>query len=632
MLVFGTTGTVNKRYPLDQDSLVIGKGRGCDLVLEAPDISAIHGVITRNAGGYSIRDCDSRSGIRVNGDRITAATLHDGDMMQLGPFSFKVILPPQHSGVFKRDTATRLIRLERKRNNLVRLALTLRRRVRQEQPSVRKPLTAEMEVSQLMQQSEMLHQRMKDCEQRAAQLEQAERALAEDRAVLAREMAEFEQHSLQKEQEYQDRVQELENSRTRQHAEHTPDDELRRHQQELEQQLVARRQELADLTRAKTNLEETLNQRRQELEEDFRGRQRQLQADFEDWRERLAGQLSQPAPAEPIGNFPALDDEQDLEKTVMLPMVHEVLERTDWLTTDEQEESRRLLLRRRELDFFRQHLQRLQERLREEPKQLGESQQELDQATVNKHPLSIPEQKRNPAVAELLERHGAMLERAEAVLVDQGAALANILVEFRQLHRPAVATEEPAFDALLHENAELRQRLEESEQTASRPQAGDVSRLRELEQLRGENELLQQLLAEKENELSQARQQNANSIADMPAVEDVDSYEAELVQFRRQVEMERATLNRELEALRARNEELDDATREVEMELSRERAEMARERMRLDRMREEIQADLERLQRNGGMNERLAPVQKLREEIAENRQRFCPGSGTSGRK
>src|SRR5262249_4146741 len=157
------------------------------------------------------------------------------------------------------------------------------------------------------------------------------------------------------------------------------------------------------------------------------------------------------------------------------------------------------------------------------------------------------------------------------------------------------ATEEPALDALMHENAELRQRLDD-EQAASRPHPADGSHRRELEQLRGENELLQQLLAEKDNELSLARQQNANSIANLPAVEDVDSYEAELVQFRRQLEMDRETLNRELEAVRVRNEELEDATRDVEMELSRERAEIARERIRLDRMREEIQTDLERLQ------------------------------------
>src|SRR5882724_10463526 len=78
LLVFGTAGATNKRFCLNHDSLIIGKGRGCDLILEAPDISSIHCVVTRNAGGYAVRDCDSRSGLKVNGDRLKEATLHDG--------------------------------------------------------------------------------------------------------------------------------------------------------------------------------------------------------------------------------------------------------------------------------------------------------------------------------------------------------------------------------------------------------------------------------------------------------------------------------------------------------------------------------------------------------------------------
>jgi hypothetical protein len=37
-------------------------------------------------------------------------------------------------------------------------------------------------------------------------------------------------------------------------------------------------------------------------------------------------------------------------------------------------------------------------------------------------------------------------------------------------------------------------------------------------------------------------------------------------------------------------------------------------------MREEIRAETERLQKDGGLADRLAPVQKLREEMNERRQ------------
>ena len=67
--------------------------------------------------------------------------------------------------------------------------------------------------------------------------------------------------------------------------------------------------------------------------------------------------------------------------------------------------------------------------------------------------------------------------------------------------------------------------------------------------------------------------------------------------------------------MRSRNDELDEATREMELEMSRERAELARERQRLERLREEARLELERVQREAGVRDRLAPVQKLREEM-----------------
>ena len=71
--------------------------------------------------------------------------------------------------------------------------------------------------------------------------------------------------------------------------------------------------------------------------------------------------------------------------------------------------------------------------------------------------------------------------------------------------------------------------------------------------------------------------------------------------------------------MRDRNAELDEATREMEMEMSRERADLARERTRLERLRDEVKADLERMQRDGGVRESLAGVQR-RDELNSRRQ------------
>jgi hypothetical protein len=64
---------------------------------------------------------------------------------------------------------------------------------------------------------------------------------------------------------------------------------------------------------------------------------------------------------------------------------------------------------------------------------------------------------------------------------------------------------------------------------------------------------------------------------------------------------------------------------------------MARERTRLERLREEMRSELERVQREAGMRERLAPVQKLRDEMTDRRpppstpQPNQPDPGLNGR-
>jgi hypothetical protein len=55
----------------------------------------------------------------------------------------------------------------------------------------------------------------------------------------------------------------------------------------------------------------------------------------------------------------------------------------------------------------------------------------------------------------------------------------------------------------------------------------------------------------------------------------------------------------------------------MEMEMSKERAELGRERMRLERVREEVKGDAERLQREMAVRDSMAPVQKLRDELAQ---------------
>src|SRR5438876_1200369 len=86
--------TAQKHRPLDRAGVTLGQARGCDIELDAPEVSSIHCIITRGPDGLFIRDCNSRMGTRVNGERIKEGYLHDADILQVGPFSFQVYVPP----------------------------------------------------------------------------------------------------------------------------------------------------------------------------------------------------------------------------------------------------------------------------------------------------------------------------------------------------------------------------------------------------------------------------------------------------------------------------------------------------------------------------------------------------------
>jgi pSer/pThr/pTyr-binding forkhead associated (FHA) protein len=91
ILLFGSAG--KKHRLLDRDAIIIGRARGCDLGLDAPDVSSVHCVVSRGPSGFHLRDCQSRSGTKHNGNAVRETLLRDGDLLQIGPFSFRVHLP-----------------------------------------------------------------------------------------------------------------------------------------------------------------------------------------------------------------------------------------------------------------------------------------------------------------------------------------------------------------------------------------------------------------------------------------------------------------------------------------------------------------------------------------------------------
>jgi pSer/pThr/pTyr-binding forkhead associated (FHA) protein len=533
VLLYGNT--IRKHRLLDRDVIVVGRARGCDLGLDAPDISSIHCVITQNPGGYSVRDCQSRAGTKLNGNVVKDSPLRDGDLLQIGPFSFRAHLP---TGALSKPLASEKAKLEHLRHSrrkLAHIALRQRKILRLHSAVDLGSCDKSSKGQQLSKQLAALKDRVKDYDQRVRDLEDAERELIKDRDTLNNEMAAFRSHAKQVEDDLAKRR-------------HDADAEAQKKSQELCQEHQQKQRDLEALASQLQFREQQLQVRAGPLE----AQQKQahcLQEELARKQQNLKQQLE--AFERQQKEFSMVRDQWAQDQTSIIMRVG-------------QQKSA---------------LAQAEETLRQQ-------RQDLDDLLAALQDGQALEEHRENQDMQELRRENQELQRLLSEKPDQSLAAQD-----EQLR-------------LECEIEDLQKKLAESERLRAQVQApGPAGESEEIAALR------QQL---------QEKTELAERAADY-APRDIDSYEAELNQFRRQLEGDRQKLNREIEQLRAKNKELDEATRELELEMSRERAEMARERQRLDRLREEVRLDVERMQRDAGLRDRLAPVQNLREHINNRR-------------
>jgi len=79
--------------PVDRDWMVIGRGRGADLLITEPTISRAHAAIGYDGELFFVEDLSSTNGTSINGKRETRTALNNGDEIQLGKLRLRVTLP-----------------------------------------------------------------------------------------------------------------------------------------------------------------------------------------------------------------------------------------------------------------------------------------------------------------------------------------------------------------------------------------------------------------------------------------------------------------------------------------------------------------------------------------------------------
>ncbi len=79
-----------QRTPLQPLPFRIGRGTGLELVLQSNHVSKFHAEIYTDGLTLRVRDPESRNGTFLNRERVKDAPLHDGDVLHVGDYEFRV--------------------------------------------------------------------------------------------------------------------------------------------------------------------------------------------------------------------------------------------------------------------------------------------------------------------------------------------------------------------------------------------------------------------------------------------------------------------------------------------------------------------------------------------------------------
>ena len=80
------------RLPVTHWECLLGRNKGCDVILQYATISRIHAVLTRSdRGEWTITDAGSKSGVEVNGTLVQSSPVREGDCITLGGLDFFLI-------------------------------------------------------------------------------------------------------------------------------------------------------------------------------------------------------------------------------------------------------------------------------------------------------------------------------------------------------------------------------------------------------------------------------------------------------------------------------------------------------------------------------------------------------------
>ena len=84
-----------EKFPLDQETVSVGRGKASDIFLDDVTVSRKHAIFTRTNSGWVLADNDSLNGTYVNRERVAKHSLRISDEVQIGKYRFNFFEVPQ---------------------------------------------------------------------------------------------------------------------------------------------------------------------------------------------------------------------------------------------------------------------------------------------------------------------------------------------------------------------------------------------------------------------------------------------------------------------------------------------------------------------------------------------------------
>jgi hypothetical protein len=87
-LIMTLDGAVVREYPIEKETVSIGRKHGNDVQLNDLTVSGRHSLITMTGQNASVDDLGSTNGTLLNGARVAKSAVKHGDIIQVGNFQF----------------------------------------------------------------------------------------------------------------------------------------------------------------------------------------------------------------------------------------------------------------------------------------------------------------------------------------------------------------------------------------------------------------------------------------------------------------------------------------------------------------------------------------------------------------